>query len=985
MLDADPLFRSPPTVEFAMTQKPDAVQTAISPVLEVSPELMSAVVAQRERGTRLISGVLSLDDNEPLAKATVEIMGQIGAEVVPFASAKTDAQGRFTAQLPGEWKGEGPKFVVKDEKGRVLHTTTALPIGVTQVESHVAIALPAGVSLARLERQRRPLRRVGAIDMDAAAVARVEPETVLDIARALVNPAISPEALRRVAALSPELLPDGLVRRTLCGTPVLEAIEELIRIRRFPRDIALEVDAILRLRDLNFGEQVYECPNFRITYQDSGPAAVDPDTSAANVYNPGTTTPIGILLAGAPPTYIKRVCFWLERALEDYTNPAFGMLNPAASGKVEVVINSSPYGSASSATNTLYLNNALSDDLLCAVAVHELFHIVQFMYGGSGLWRQSVFEGGAVFAEDAAADRLNRYLDEAGNNFNGAGVLYNTNQSLATNSYKASLFWRYLSEQLSPDISEPLIGVETYRKVIEKCSAGTYSTDNIKAAIRELPYYQDFYEFHYLDAAKLDRTSSETVFGNYALACYLKGLGTDVPDRRFEFIEDEEDIYIDSLIPGAPASSTLIAPVLSGSGTVTPSASVVLLGSVAMLGNRYYEVAVDQTVTNVSVQFSAAGGLTSSIFQIALIDEDNQVRDIHRTDHASYSKRFVNLRDGKKLSRIGIVVSGANSSGTFTVSVQSAAPAPDVMVTRWHSVAKREYEIDSRGWAWTWVSPDVWVDNDLDGVADGTVYFNYENQLHVRLHNKGNLDTSNIQVELFYQDASGGLSDAGWQPVRNIANEVQVLTGLSLSAGASNAWSVDWAPAPSGASNHFCVRAIVTVPGDPNDDNKRVLSNFGNVTIGSPFRFNDIVVLRRNIFADNRKVKLQVIPRLTPEWELSARDLFKQEEVELRPGEASEDWIRITRRQLASVLEQKREFETHATMHPSRSLTAPDPRGYYRTDPRALPPGVADKPLVTVVHLVDGVPTGGVTFMVTPDDAPQGSAASSNNRPPPQG
>src|SRR5581483_7232031 len=163
------------------------------------------------------------------------------------------------------------------------------------------------------------------------------------------------------------------------------------------------------------------------------------------------------------------------------------------------------------------------------------------------------------------------------------------------------------------------------------------------------------------------------------------------------------------------------------------------------------------------------------LFQLALIDEDGNVRDIHRSDRTSYSKFITSLRAGKRLTKILCAVSGAESSGSFTVSAAPASPAPDVMVTRWNSAVTREYHIDSRNWAWTWVSPDTWVDNDGDGIADGTVFFNFNNQLHIRLHNKGNSAASGVSVNFWYQDASGGLSDAAWMPVQDTLGVTQVL------------------------------------------------------------------------------------------------------------------------------------------------------------------------------------------------------------------
>lgn len=942
-------------------------------------------------GLPTVRGVVRWDDGDlPIASATVELYSRKERAGKPIATAKTDEAGRYVIRFENQEKNRefekgGDYYIaVKDQSGRVLVSTHETPLRASGQEWEVSLHAPGRGRLlpGRGKKETiRPQIEVGPLTLDLRAVDKAKPEVALTLARALVNPKTTKRALAPLLELSPILDPRNLVERTLCGTSVLVAIDELIRIKRWPRDIGLEVDHILKMRDFGFAEETYECPNFIITYQTSGPAAVDPDTSAQDVIDPGSSPPviIGSLPAGGPPpTYIKRICFWLERALAAYVSPPFSMLNPAAAGKIPVVVNSSPYGSASP-SGTFYLNNALNADIMCAVAVHELFHMVQFEYGGTGTWWGSVLEGGAVFAEDTAADLMNRYLDEAGSNFNGDGVMIIPNMSLSSASYKCSLFWRYISEQQSADLTEPFIGVETYRTIIEHCSAGSYSTDDVKNAIRSLPWYQDFYEFSYLDPARLDRLSSETTLGNYALACYLKDLGSNVPDSRFDFIEDEENIFIDQVIPGAPSQTTLASVTLAGTGTVTTSTSASFSSSVNNLAHRYYEVTVDPAVTNVEVQFTAGSGLTSLIFQIVQIDEDNAVRDINRTDATNYTKRVTSLRGGKKLSKLLLVVTGGDSSGSFTLSASSAAASSDVMVTRWHSVMKNEYEIDSRFWAWTWVSPDIWVDNNGDGVADSEVFFNTNNQLHIRLHNKGNAAASGIQVDFYYQDASGGLSNAGWLPVQDTGGTTQVLTGLTLAAGASNDFTVNWSPSPSGLSNHFCIRAIVTVPGDPNTDNKRVLSNFGNVVM--PFRkFIDISLIRRNLLDRIQAVTLQVIPRVPKDFEVSLRDIKQRGTLLLRPGEITQDTIRIEHLNLRNQVVHEHLSEEHhhlngfnAKRSAKKLERSPDPRGFYPADPRTLPPGVAGRPMVTIVHEVNGIPQGGVTFLLTLDNEKRGA------------
>jgi hypothetical protein len=956
---------------------------------------------------RTVRGQVSWEDTgEPLVGVIVTLFDVASGR--PLAEAITNQEGTYVAEWRDDLRENDADraleiaLEVRDDQQRALTSTREFPVRLATPEASVDVAIPVRLRGLEPGRSERPKIQVGPIALDAEAVAKAEPEIVLEIARALVDPEFEEEARfgkrvrDRIGDLSPDLIPSAHVRGTLCGTDILLTIEALIAQKGWPRDVALQVDEILRMRPRDsdggnsgnggngFTEQTHLCPNFSITYQDSGPAAVDPDTSSQQVIDPGGTTPLDTLPAGAPPTYVKRVCFWLERALATYVSPPFGMRNPAAGGRIPVVINTAPFGSASTG-GTFFINNALPADVLCAVAVHELFHMVQFRYSGSGTWRSGMLEGGATWAEDTAADLMNRYLDEAGTNFNGSGYMIQPHTSLEDVGfrYKTSLFFRYVAEQHSPRIGsadEPLIGVETYRQLIEQCEAGSWSSDDIRQALRVLPWYQDFYEFGYLDAARADLTSAETTLGNFALACYLKDLGTNTPDRRYEFVEDEENIFIDdvvaTVIPGTPLQATLASVTLAGTGTVSAATSVSFSNSVARFSSRYYQVSVDPAVTSVQVQFTAGGGLSSPIFQVVLIDEDNAVREIYRTDRSSYIKRFPNLRDGKRLNRAILVVTGAASAGSFSVSASPAAAAPDVMVTRWHSALKTEYEIDSRNWAWTWVSPDIWVDNDMDGLADGDVFFNFDNKLNIRLHNKGNLDASNIAVEFHYQDASGGLSPTAWLPVSNVAGVVQTLSGLALAAGTSQNWSVDWSPVPSGLSSHFCVRAVVTVPGDPNTDNKRVLSNFGNVHVR--FRSSaDLSILRRNLRLERlSEIELILVNRLTAEFQPAPRDLATQAVRVLKPGEVQVDLLRLYHRPQAGKMTQDKprkdrergeEAECACAAPLPRLELRPDPLGHYATDERALPPGIAGKPLVTLAHLVDGIPQGGVTFMVTLD------------------
>ena len=98
------------------------------------------------------------------------------------------------------------------------------------------------------------------------------------------------------------------------------------------------------------------------------------------------------------------------------------------------------------------------------------------------------------------------------------------------------------------------------------------------------------------------------------------------------------------------------SPAVTGSGTVTASTSLNWSGSVPSFGSRYYEATIDAAVTNVAVQFTAGSGLTSCLCQIVLVDATAAVRDLHRSDRTSYSKRICNDRGGVKLTKLIIAV-----------------------------------------------------------------------------------------------------------------------------------------------------------------------------------------------------------------------------------------------------------------------------------------------------------------------------------------
>ncbi len=314
----------------------------------------------------VIHGLVQWDDTgESIADVMVLIYSAASSELL--GKAETSKRGVYRLKVASMGDALTVYALILDEKGRQLAITRQTPVRLVGSKGELNVAVDSNQ---RPHRHERPKVQVGPFQLDAQTLEKVEPQIVLNIARALVGQEVGEEALKRIAALSPDLVPAKRLSKTLCGTEILQTIDALIKLKSWPREIALDVDNILSHQDLGFTSATFDCPNFTITYFIDGPAAVNPDTSSQSVLDPGTTTVLTTLPAGAPPTYIKRVCFWLERALANYVNPPFGLRNPAAGGKIQVQINTASYGSAT--PSVFYLNNALAPDLLCDVAVVTL-------------------------------------------------------------------------------------------------------------------------------------------------------------------------------------------------------------------------------------------------------------------------------------------------------------------------------------------------------------------------------------------------------------------------------------------------------------------------------------------------------------------------------------------------------------------------------------------------------------------------------------
>lgn len=633
-----------------------------------------------------------------------------------------------------------------------------------------------------------------------------------------------------------------------CGTPLLQMVHAARLTKGATERIQADLDRLLDI-DPGYTVQTYNTANFTFRYTtDAGTDQVlDPTLdTAVNVTLYNQPTIIGATVAGnGVPNYVERLGVIMEYALACFINPPYNFQNPAAGGRIPVTIeDTSPYLGWASPAGSISISRNLSDFYLNDTPIHELFHLVQFLYiitGSDYEW----YEGTARLIPNTVNDLVNRWISSAYTNYAA-----NPNQSLTTLGYDAAAFWEYILEQntyQSSPADEPYVGIDALRSCWQRGQInGTLGMTTLIQAVEELPYYGQFKDFGYSWPSGTELCSNEVHFGNWLVANYTKDLANPGSDARFDYIEDEE-------APTMPS-------VAKTSLTLAVGSPVNLAGqSVNTYAARYYDIAIGAGVSTIRVNFTAAAGFTDSLLQLVLIDSGNNLVDIIRTKSSTYERIIGN--GAGTLNRIVAIVAGLSTGGTFSLQVQSVAAAPDIMITRWNSDAAREYERDPRGWCWNWDSPDIWVDTNDDGVQDYPA-FGQANHLYIKVRNKGTADATGVTATFYYQDAGTILADTQWQPVldKDPADPTatpQTLT-FNVPAGSDYTGFVNWYMPVSWTSNHFCVKVQLTYAADGSPDNNMAMNNFNvihllhaelnfHVMVRNPFEFRTAVRLVPNL------------------------------------------------------------------------------------------------------------------------------------------
>ncbi len=297
------------------------------------------------------------------------------------------------------------------------------------------------------------------------------------------------------------------------------------------------------------------------------------------------------------------------------------------------------------------------------VAGHELFHHVQYAYinngysgcgGCGGTWGKWTCEGTARLMQDKIFNDLDQdagcitYVDEI------AAYLANPNITLTGASYKAALFWNYLSEQLGTINTEPHTGAD----VIEAYWRNTDPDhpDSMQV-LRETIH--DF----------APSTSLEEIFHDFTITNYTKEYDVSA------IADSDRYFYVDETPAGGGSTYAPVARTsVSFSDTLSSS-------SVHAFAARYFEVTIDNPTACEIIGFrgeadddTADLGWTVIGIKDGLNPGDpDRVVELHKGRGNSFYKAFLNDPDDRFI-RLAAVVTGLDNDESFQYVFARQAP-----------------------------------------------------------------------------------------------------------------------------------------------------------------------------------------------------------------------------------------------------------------------------------------------------------------------
>jgi len=296
----------------------------------------------------------------------------------------------------------------------------------------------------------------------------------------------------------------------------------------------------------------------------------------------------------------------------------------------------------------------IGDPVAWMVPEHELFHFQQSQYGGlsepDGRW---VVEGQARMSQDkfciGAVRASAECFDDIDTGYAGYvpevdGYLSAAHAGLRLSSYRAALYWTYMTEKFGTNApADPVeAGTDFVVKFWQASAAlpGRSGIQNIDSVLSAGGYTHTF------------RTS----FKDFIIANYAKDL-TGTIDSKYR--------YADMAQPGGTYDRVM----LSGSRAVTTSGGFLAIGeSVAPWGARYYEFrpSADVTVLPITVTQDALG---IAFYTVLGIRNGEIVREIRRE-----SRHLELALINENFDAVMVMVAGLDGIVNYRISVNGAQP-----------------------------------------------------------------------------------------------------------------------------------------------------------------------------------------------------------------------------------------------------------------------------------------------------------------------
>jgi Mg-chelatase subunit ChlD len=294
-----------------------------------------------------------------------------------------------------------------------------------------------------------------------------------------------------------------------------------------------------------------------------------------------------------------------------------------------------------------------------AVAVHELFHMVQFSYGGiqtdpDGNW---VIEAQARAIQDLVTLDANGITgqnvddDPTGPaNFyaEAMGYLGNPNHPITHISYNAALFWAYLCQRFGTDATEPGLGFDFMRHFWDAAAADP-NTDGIQAINNTLSALGRPERF--VDA-----------FKDFVIANYVKNLTGPGVLAKYKYVDESQTPG--SYGPVALEVSTALAPMEQ----VGP-----VLSNVTQWGAVYHEIRPTVAVPYIQVDYKVDS--PSPAFFVLLAKKGGDLVHEERQVGLTFARTLAN----DAYDAVTVIVAGLDQNVNFRYTINGTQPVIHIL------------------------------------------------------------------------------------------------------------------------------------------------------------------------------------------------------------------------------------------------------------------------------------------------------------------